>query len=95
MPCRAPTAGPASRTRKGIGAATKVYGRLDCPSALGAIARGGYARQRVFFAGKATAIAAGTVLAATAARTVTSMKVLPVITVAGGWPRHLAPTYVT
>jgi methylphosphotriester-DNA--protein-cysteine methyltransferase len=38
---------------------TKIYGRLDCPSALRAIARGGYARQRVFFADEATAIAAG------------------------------------
>jgi predicted transcriptional regulator YdeE len=38
---------------------TKIYGRLDCPSALRAIARGGYARQRVFFAHEATAIAAG------------------------------------
>jgi methylphosphotriester-DNA--protein-cysteine methyltransferase len=39
--------------------AAKIYGRLDCPSALRAIARGGYARQRVFFADEATAIAAG------------------------------------
>ena len=38
---------------------TKIYGRLDCPSALRAIARGGYARQRVFSADEATAIAAG------------------------------------
>jgi methylphosphotriester-DNA--protein-cysteine methyltransferase len=38
---------------------TKIYGRLDCPSALRAIARGGYVRQRVFFADEATAIAAG------------------------------------
>jgi methylphosphotriester-DNA--protein-cysteine methyltransferase len=38
---------------------TKIYGRLDCPSALRAIARGGYARYRVFFANEATAIAAG------------------------------------
>jgi methylphosphotriester-DNA--protein-cysteine methyltransferase len=37
----------------------KVYGRLDCPSALRALARGGYRRQRVFFADEATAIAAG------------------------------------
>ena len=37
----------------------RVYGRLDCPSALRAIARGGYAGQRVFFADEATAIAAG------------------------------------
>jgi methylphosphotriester-DNA--protein-cysteine methyltransferase len=38
---------------------TKVYGRLDCPSALRAIARGGYTRHRVYFADEATAIAAG------------------------------------
>ena len=38
---------------------TKIYGRLDCPSALRALARGGYARQRVFFADEATAVAAG------------------------------------
>lgn len=38
---------------------TKVYGRLDCPSALRAIARGGYVRYRVFFADEATAITAG------------------------------------
>jgi methylphosphotriester-DNA--protein-cysteine methyltransferase len=37
----------------------KVYGRLDCPAALRAIARGGYVRYRVFFADEATAIAAG------------------------------------
>ena len=36
----------------------KIYGRLDCPSALRALARG-YARRRVFFADEATAIAAG------------------------------------
>ena len=35
-----------------------IYGRLDCPSALRAIARGGYAADRVFFADEATAIAA-------------------------------------
>jgi hypothetical protein len=39
--------------------ATKVYGRLDCPSARRAIARGGYVRQRVFFGDEAAAIAAG------------------------------------
>jgi hypothetical protein len=37
----------------------KVYGRLDCPAALRAIARGGYVRHRVFFADEAAAIAAG------------------------------------
>jgi hypothetical protein len=35
------------------------YGRLDCPAALRAIARGGYVADRVFFADEATAIAAG------------------------------------
>jgi hypothetical protein len=38
---------------------TRVYGRLDCPSALRAIAAGGYLRHRVFFAHEATTIAAG------------------------------------
>ena len=38
---------------------TRVYGMLDCPSALRAIARGGYVRHRVFFRDEATAIAAG------------------------------------
>jgi methylphosphotriester-DNA--protein-cysteine methyltransferase len=38
---------------------SKIYGRLDCPSAIRAIARGGYVRDRVFFADEATAIAAG------------------------------------
>jgi hypothetical protein len=37
----------------------KIYGRLDCPAALRAIARDGYVRHRVFFAEESTAIAAG------------------------------------
>lgn len=37
----------------------KIYGRLDCPSARQAIARGGYVNHRVFFADEATAVAAG------------------------------------
>ncbi len=37
----------------------RLYGRLDCPAALRAIARGGYARDRVFFADEQSAIAAG------------------------------------
>jgi hypothetical protein len=37
----------------------RVYGRLDCPSALRWLAKGHYARHRVFFADEATAIAAG------------------------------------
>lgn len=38
---------------------TRLYGRLDCPAALRAIARGGYVRQRVFFLDEDTARAAG------------------------------------
>ena len=38
---------------------TRIYGRLDCPSALRAIGRGGYVQDRVFFADEGTAIAAG------------------------------------
>src|SRR5262245_7411988 len=38
---------------------TKVFGRLDCPAALRAIAKGGYKQNRVFFADEATARAAG------------------------------------
>lgn len=37
----------------------RIYGRLDCPGALRAIARGGYVAHRVFFADEPTAIAAG------------------------------------
>ena len=38
---------------------TRIYGRLDCPSARRALARGGYAAHRVFFADEPAAIAAG------------------------------------
>ena len=38
---------------------TRIYGRLDCPSALRAIANGGYVKYRVFFADEAAAVAAG------------------------------------
>jgi methylphosphotriester-DNA--protein-cysteine methyltransferase len=39
---------------------SKVYGRLNCPGAARALARGGpYARFRVFFADETTAVAAG------------------------------------
>ncbi len=38
---------------------SEIYGRLDCSSALRAIARGGYAQHRVFFADEAMALAAG------------------------------------
>lgn len=37
----------------------KIYGRLDCPSALRAIAKGQYVKHRVFFNDEETAIAAG------------------------------------
>ena len=36
-----------------------IYGRLDCPAARRAIARGGYRANRVFFLDETTAIAAG------------------------------------
>lgn len=39
--------------------ATRIYGRLDCPSALRAIERGGYVTHRVFFADDGAAVAAG------------------------------------
>lgn len=37
----------------------KIYGRLDCPSALNHVARGTYGRNRVFFADEETAVACG------------------------------------
>ena len=37
----------------------KIYGRLDCPNALKWLAKGHYAKQRVFFADEAVAKAAG------------------------------------
>ena len=37
----------------------RLYGRLDCPAALRALARGGYVNHRVFFADEATAIRTG------------------------------------
>jgi hypothetical protein len=53
-PYRSPTPGRFGGHRRG-----KIYGRLDCPSALRALARGHYRRHRVFFADEATAISAG------------------------------------
>ncbi|HET7133740.1 MAG TPA: Ada metal-binding domain-containing protein [Gammaproteobacteria bacterium] len=53
-PYRSPRKGRLGGHRK-----TKIYGRLDCRAALRAIARGGYVRQRVFFATAADAVAAG------------------------------------
>ena len=38
---------------------SRIYGRLDCPVALRAIARGGYVTQRVFFLTEDDARAAG------------------------------------
>jgi Metal binding domain of Ada len=40
-------------------ARSRIYGRLDCPAAARAIARGGYVAKRVFFASEADAVAAG------------------------------------
>lgn len=50
-----------SRVRGTLGGhrRTKIFGRLDCPSALRAIARGGYVAHRVFFLDEPTACAAG------------------------------------
>jgi Metal binding domain of Ada len=53
-PCRSSTPGTLGGHRR-----SRLYGRLDCPSALRAIARGHYVDQRVFFPDEATAIAAG------------------------------------
>ncbi|RMI32357.1 Ada metal-binding domain-containing protein [Nocardia stercoris] len=53
-PYRSDTAGAWGGYRRG-----RIYGRLDCPSALRAVAAGGYVKYRVFFADEATAIAAG------------------------------------
>ncbi|HWI37847.1 MAG TPA: Ada metal-binding domain-containing protein [Burkholderiales bacterium] len=53
---------PLSKGRRGtLGGhrGTRIFGRLDCPSALRAIARGGYVRYRVFFLDRAHARAAG------------------------------------
>ncbi|WML44516.1 Ada metal-binding domain-containing protein [Neobacillus sp. PS3-40] len=38
---------------------SKIYGKMDCPAALRAIAKGGYVKYRVFFADEKTAIEAG------------------------------------
>lgn len=37
----------------------KIYGKLDCPSALRYIEKGDYVKHRVFFRDEETAIAAG------------------------------------
>lgn len=53
-PYSSPTPGTFGGHKRG-----RRYGRLDCPSALRALARGGYAGNRVFFADEETALAAG------------------------------------
>jgi hypothetical protein len=57
-PDRRPYSSPAPGTLGGHRGST-IYGHLDCPAALRAIARGGYVKHRVFFADEPTAIAAG------------------------------------
>ncbi len=54
QPYRSPTPGTLGGHRRG-----RLYGRLDCPSALRAIARGHYVTHRVFFADETTSVAAG------------------------------------
>jgi methylphosphotriester-DNA--protein-cysteine methyltransferase len=51
---QSPTPGTLGGHRK-----LKIFGRLDCPSALRFIARGHYVKHRVFFADRTSAIAAG------------------------------------
>jgi hypothetical protein len=53
-PYQSPRPGTLGGHRRG-----RVYGRLDCPAARRAIARGGYVANRVFFADEAAAVAAG------------------------------------
>ncbi|BAJ31626.1 MULTISPECIES: hypothetical protein [Kitasatospora] len=53
-PYRSTTPGTLGGHRPG-----RRYGRLDCPSALRAVAAGHYVRHRVFFADEPTAVAAG------------------------------------
>lgn len=57
-PDRKPYASPAPG-KLGGHRKTRVYGRLDCPAALRAIARGGYVANRVFFLNENHARAAG------------------------------------
>lgn len=53
LPYPSPTPGTLGGNRR-----DRIYGRLDCPSAVRNLPRG-YAQVRVFFADEATAIAAG------------------------------------
>jgi methylphosphotriester-DNA--protein-cysteine methyltransferase len=50
---------PLIRVTLGGHRGTRIYGRLDCPAALRAIARGGYVRHRVLFRDEPQAIAQG------------------------------------
>lgn len=53
-PCTSTVPGTLGGNRR-----SRLYGRLDCPSALRAIAAGGYVRNRTFFADERTAVLAG------------------------------------
>lgn len=53
-PCESASPGTLGGHRR-----SRIYGRLDCPSALRAIARGGYVAYRVFFLNEEDAKAAG------------------------------------
>lgn len=53
-PFQSPVPGTFGGHRRG-----KIYGRLDCPTALRYIAKGQYVQHRVFFADEDVAIAAG------------------------------------
>ena len=53
-PYQSTTPAPLAGHRRG-----RLYGHLDCPAALRAIARCGYVKNRVFFADEQTVIAAG------------------------------------
>jgi methylphosphotriester-DNA--protein-cysteine methyltransferase len=54
QPYQSPTPGTLGGHRR-----SRIYGRLDCPTARRAIAKGGYVTHRVFFADAATATQAG------------------------------------
>ena len=53
-PYQSPTPGALGGHRR-----SRLYGRLDCAAARRAIARGGYVKNRVFFADEKTAVSAG------------------------------------
>ncbi len=58
---------------------TKIYGRLDCPSARRAIAAGGYIANRVFFADEQAASRQATGLRRVPARGLRTMESHPMI----------------